>query len=261
LINKFNSFHLVTVRPWPFFVSNLALCLTSSLVVLFNYKTKILFMISLSFMILLIYYWWRDIHRESRIQGSHTKIVINGLKIGIVLFIISEIFFFISFFWRMFHSCISPSIEIGQNWPPISITFFNPIRVPLLNTIILLSSGISITWSHHEILNNNFKNSKVSLVLTIFLGVVFTIFQLLEYLEAPFCISDSCFGSVFFLTTGFHGLHVIFGSLFIFVSFIRFNKLINSKNHIVGFELAAWYWHFVDVVWLFLYFTLYLLRR
>jgi cytochrome c oxidase subunit 3 len=163
----------------------------------------------------------------------------------------------VSFFWAFFHRSISPTVELGQAWPPYSISSFNPIRVPLLNTILLLSSGVRITWSHHEMIKNNFNKAKNALLLTITLGIVFTFFQGLEYKEAPFSISDSTFGSTFFIATGFHGLHVIIGSLFLLVSIIRFKNLINSSIHIVGFECAAWYWHFVDVVWLFLYSILY----
>jgi NADH:ubiquinone oxidoreductase subunit 3 (subunit A) len=131
------------------------------------------------------------------------------------------------------------------------------MRIPLLNTILLLSSGVRVTWSHHEILKTNFDKAKKALMLTIFLGAVFTVFQGFEYIEAPFCMADSTFGSTFFIATGFHGLHVIIGSVFLVISLLRFNKLINSSDHIVGFECAAWYWHFVDVVWLFLYSMLY----
>jgi len=213
--------------------------------------------IALTLIILVAYTWWRDVHRERTTQGNHSNLVINGLKTGMILFITSEVLFFVSFFWAFFHSSISPTVELGQMWPPISINSFNPIRIPLLNTILLLSSGVRITWSHHEIIKKNFKKAKYSLALTITLGTVFTIFQAFEYVEAPFCIADSSFGSTFFIATGFHGLHVIIGSIFLTISLIRFNKIINSNTHIVGFECAAWYWHFVDVVWLFLYSILY----
>jgi len=171
--------------------------------------------------------------------------------------IVSEVLFFVSFFWAFFHRRISPTIELGQNWPSLSIITFNPMRIPLINTILLLSSGVTVTWSHHEILKKDFSKATLSLIITITLGAIFTMLQGFEYLEAPFCISDSSFGSVFFITTGFHGLHVIIGSVFLIVSLVRFIKILNSKTHIVGFECAAWYWHFVDVVWLFLYSILY----
>lgn len=164
---------------------------------------------------------------------------------------------FFSFFWAFFHSALSPNIEIGQLWPPLGIKSFNPLDIPLLNTIILISSGITITWSHHSILNKNFKERTLRLLLTITLGIYFTILQLIEYKEAPFTIADSIYGSTFFIATGFHGLHVIIGTLFLFFTLIRIQYLHFSSLHHFGFEAAAWYWHFVDVVWLFLYLSIY----
>jgi len=198
IIKKFNPFHLVDVRPWPLLASNGALCLVLSGLFLINNVEILFLIISFSFMLSVSYLWWRDIHRERSVQGNHSLVVINGLKTGMILFIISEIFFFVSFFWSFFHSRISPIIELGQSWPPRTVISFNPIRIPLLNTILLLSSGVSITWSHHEILKNNFNKSKISLILTVFLGGIFTGFQGFEYIEAPFCIADSSFGSTFF---------------------------------------------------------------
>jgi len=208
-------------------------------------------------MLLIAFAWWRDIHREATSQGNHSKLVINGLKTGIILFILSEVLFFVSFFWAFFHRRISPTPELGQSWPPLSVSSFNPIRIPLLNTILLLSSGVSVTWAHHEMLKGNSRKSKIGLTLTITLGVVFTICQGFEYTEAPFSIADRAYGSTFFIATGFHGLHVLIGSAFLIVSLIRFKMLNASSEHIVGFECAAWYWHFVDVVWLLLYSLLY----
>ena len=176
---------------------------------------------------------------------------------GIILFIVSEILFFFSFFWAYFHSSLSPAIEIGQSWPPLGIIPFNPFDIPLLNTIILVSSGLTVTWSHHAILNNNYKERTIRLLITILLGIYFSALQLIEYIEAPFTISDSVYGSRFFVATGFHGLHVIIGTIFLFFTFYRINLLHFSSIHHFGFEAAAWYWHFVDVVWLFLYVSIY----
>lgn len=254
---KFNPFHLVEVSPWPLLASNGALSLVVSGLVIINKVSIKITAIALVLMMTVAYLWWRDVHREAATQGNHSELVINGLKTGIILFIASEILFFVSFFWAFFHSSVSPTVELGQIWPPLAVNSFNPIRIPLLNTILLLSSGVRVTWSHHEIIKKNFKKSKISLIATVCLGVIFTAFQGFEYLEAPFCIADSSFGSTFFIATGFHGLHVILGTIFLLVSLLRFNKLINSSTHIVGFECAAWYWHFVDVVWLFLYSMLY----
>jgi len=257
MIRKFNPFHLVDVRPWPLLASNGALSLVLSGLLIVNNVTKKLVLISFVIVTLVAYSWWRDVHREASSQGNHSEVVINGLKTGIILFITSEVFFFVSFFWAFFHRRISPTVELGQIWPPLSIQPFNPMRIPLLNTILLLSSGVTVTWAHHEMLKDNFKKSRLALLATILLGVVFSTFQAFEYIEAPFCISDSSFGSCFFIATGFHGLHVIIGSIFLAVSLQRFKKIINVGTHIIGFECAAWYWHFVDVVWLFLYSIIY----
>lgn len=256
-MNKFfHPFHLVTIRPWPILTS---FRLLNNLLITINwfYKINYFYFLTLPCTILCIYQWWRDIIRESTFQGFHTLNVYICLRIGIILFITSEILFFFSFFWAFFHSSLAPSIEIGQLWPPIGIYPFNPFDIPLINTIILISSGLTITWSHHSIISNNFKERNFSLLLTILLGFYFTFLQLFEYHESPFSISDSVYGSSFFITTGFHGLHVIIGTLFLSICLHRiFNLQFSSKHHF-GFEAATWYWHFVDVVWLFLYISIY----
>ena len=208
-------------------------------------------------LLIVIIQWWRDIRREGAIQGLHTSIVELGLRWGIALFIISEIFFFLRFFWAFFHRRLSPNIEIGSVWPPFGIKVFNPFQVPLLNTVILLSSGIRVTWAHHSLLIGNYSQTKIGLIVTILLGVYFSILQILEYFEASFTFADRIYGSTFFIATGFHGLHVIIGTLFLIVILIRHIKWEFRKDHHFGFEAAAWYWHFVDVVWLFLYIIIY----
>jgi len=206
---------------------------------------------------LIAFNWWNDIIKETKNQGFHQLIVIKGIKIGILLFISSEVLFFASFFWAYFHRRTRPNVELGQNWPPIIINSFNPINIPLLNTIILLSSGVSITWSHHEILNNNKKKSNKRLIITVILGIYFSFLQGIEYIEAEFSINDSSYGSTFFIATGFHGIHVIIGTTFLIICLIRRIKKQININHLIGFEAAAWYWHFVDIVWLFLYISIY----
>lgn len=254
---KNHPFHLVNNSPWPIINSlNILNIIIRIINLIFN--NNFLFLTS-SFSSLLIsrFLWWRDITRERTFIGNHTKKVILNLKYGIILFIISEIFFFSSFFWRFFHRSLTPNIEIGIKWPPNNIERFNPIIIPLLNTIILLSSGISVTWTHHRILNNNFYQSIQSLFITATLGLYFSILQIYEYIQSRFCISDSIFGSSFYISTGFHGFHVIIGSIILISSIIRLKKNHFSINHHFGFEAAAWYWHFVDVIWLILYISIY----
>nr|YP_009480298.1 cytochrome c oxidase subunit III [Reticulinasus faini]AIZ58546.1 cytochrome c oxidase subunit III [Reticulinasus faini] len=246
-------FHIVDKSPWPLTSSIAAFTFMTGMIDYMHFSNKNMLLMSLIIMILSMIQWWRDVSRESSFQGNHTNIVIMNLKWGMSLFIISEIFFFISFFWAFFHSSLSPNIELGTQWPPISINPFNPYSIPLLNTTILLSSGISVTWSHHSILSSNYKYAKNSLLITILLGLIFSILQIWEYTQASFSISDCIFGSTFFMSTGFHGLHVIIGTTFLFITFIRLMMNHFSNKHHFGFEAAAWYWHFVDVVWLFLY--------
>nr|AIZ58507.1 cytochrome c oxidase subunit III [Alectorobius capensis] len=250
---NFQPFHIVDKSPWPLTGSIAAFTFMTGMLDFMHYSN--LTMISISFIIIIItmIQWWRDICRESSFQGNHTLIVLMNMKWGMALFIISEIFFFFFFFWAFFHSSLSPNIELGSQWPPSAINPFNPFSIPLLNTTILLSSGISITWSHHSILGKNYKEAKTSLIITISLGLLFTSLQIWEYLQSPFSISDSIFGSTFFMSTGFHGLHVIIGTSFLIISLLRLIYSHFSNKHHFGFEAAAWYWHFVDVVWLFLY--------
>nr|YP_011017359.1 cytochrome c oxidase subunit III [Amblyomma tigrinum]WQF69022.1 cytochrome c oxidase subunit III [Amblyomma tigrinum] len=253
----FHPFHLVEKSPWPLTSSISAFSLTLGFVNYFNYKESELIFIALFLLILSSFQWWRDISREASFQGFHTKFVLQGLKFGMMLFILSEVFFFLSFFWAFFHSSLSPNIELGSNWPPKNIFPFNPYEIPLLNSTILISSGISVTWSHHAIMIGKLNSALLSLKMTILLGILFTIFQMFEYYEAQFSITDSIFGSTFFLTTGFHGIHVIIGTIFLIISFFRIKNCFMSKNHFFGFEASAWYWHFVDVVWLFLFTFMY----
>jgi len=251
MIEKFNNFHLVEKSPWPILSSIGALVIILTILTNLSLTDTFSIILPIAIVIFLRILWWRDIYRESNEEGYHTKLVTTGLKYGIILFISSEILFFVSFFWAFFHRRITPTIEVGAIWPPLTINSFNPIRIPLLNTILLLSSGVSVTWAHHQILRKKLKRRIYSLLTTIFLGIVFSLFQGVEYIEAPFCISDSTFGSVFFIATGFHGLHVILGSLFLFTNLLQNSKKLNSRLHTIGFECAAWYWHFVDILWLF----------
>nr|QGA74033.1 cytochrome c oxidase subunit 3 [Chalcophana sp. N69] len=255
--NKNHPFHLVEISPWPILGSIGTMIMMMGLVKWFHLYKMNLFMIGLTVNLLVMYQWWRDITRESTFQGLHTLKVAQGLRWGMILFIVSEVFFFLSFFWGFFHSSLSPTIEIGMKWPPLGISTFNPMEVPLLNTLILLTSGLTVSWTHHSLMENNFNEATQSLLLTIILGIYFSILQGYEYLEAPFSISDSIYGSSFFMATGFHGLHVMIGTTFLAVCLARMYNNHFSSNHHFGFEAAAWYWHFVDIVWLFLYMSIY----
>nr|YP_010736902.1 cytochrome c oxidase subunit III [Pediopsoides anchorides]WEP24776.1 cytochrome c oxidase subunit III [Pediopsoides anchorides] len=252
-----HPFHLVDKSPWPIIASMGMLTLTSGSIMVLHKFSPMLMILGLTIILMTMYQWWRDITRESTFQGMHTKKVTLSMKMGMLMFIMSEIMFFLSFFWAFFHSSLSPNMEIGMNWPPMGIKTFNPINIPMLNTIILLTSGISMTWAHNAMMKKNLSQMIQSITITIILGLYFSMMQLYEYTEASFSISDSIYGATFFMTTGFHGIHVIIGTTFIIVKFMRVIKLHFSSNHHMGFEAAAWYWHFVDVVWLFLYMSMY----
>nr|YP_010585970.1 cytochrome c oxidase subunit III [Abaria herringbona]UZZ43706.1 cytochrome c oxidase subunit III [Abaria herringbona] len=256
--NHYNHpFHLVTFSPWPLTSALGTMIMMTGIIKWFHYSFNYIMILGNLIIIMSMYQWWRDVVRESTYQGYHTIKVSMNMKWGMILFIISEVFFFVSFFWTFFHSSLSPNIEIGNLWPPKNIQSFNPFKIPLLNTLILLSSGISVTWAHHALLNNNQKNFFYSMMITILLGVYFTVIQFMEYNEASFSMADSIFGSTFFLTTGFHGLHVFIGTTFLLMCLLRQLRMHYSNYHHFGFEAAAWYWHFVDVVWLFLFIFMY----
>lgn len=257
IIKKEHSFHIVDQSPWPLTGAIAAMTLTSGITKWFNEYKIDLFLLGVIILIITCIQWWRDIKRESTFQGLHTSIVAKGIRWGIILFITSEVLFFFSFFWAFFHRRLSPTMELGLQWPPVGVTPFNPIQVPLLNTIILLASGVTVTWAHHRIIENNHSQAISRLIITVILGIYFTFLQALEYWEASFTISDSTYGATFFVATGFHGLHVIIGTSFLLVCLARLSNNHFSKRHHFGFEAAAWYWHFVDVVWLFLYMSIY----
>nr|YP_009654698.1 cytochrome c oxidase subunit III [Anaxandra taurina]QCI09240.1 cytochrome c oxidase subunit III [Anaxandra taurina] len=256
-MNHNHPYHLVDYSPWPLTGSIGGMTITTGMVVWFHTNEMFLFYLGVLILLMTMFQWWRDIIREATYQGKHTIKVTEGLKLGMILFIISEVFFFISFFWGFFHSSLSPTIEIGMTWPPKGIIVFNPMEIPLLNTMILLCSGITVTWSHHSMMENNHNQTMISLIITVMLGLYFTMLQAYEYMESSFCISDSVYGSSFFMATGFHGLHVIIGTTFLMVCLMRHMLYHFSSKHHFGFEAAAWYWHFVDVVWLFLYISIY----
>lgn len=256
---KFNHhpYHLVNCSPWPLTSSIGAFLLTRGLIRWFHFYSTALFFIRVLRIILSIVQWWRDIVREGTFQGLHPLKVQRGLQWGIILFIVSEVIFFFSFFWAFFHSRLSPRLEVGRVWPPVGIYPFNPFNIPLLNTAILLRSGATVTWAHHSLLSKEHREAGLRLLITVLLGLYFTSLQAFEYYEASFSIADSVYGATFFVATGFHGLHVIIGTTFLFICLGRLRMAHFSSSHHFGFEAAAWYWHFVDVVWLFLYISIY----
>jgi cytochrome c oxidase subunit 3 len=256
---KKHRFHLVERSPWPILSSIAAFGFTISLVAMFHSYNLggWAFLSSTVLLILLMGVWWKDVVHEGTFAGYHTKQVQKGLRIGVILFIVSEVMFFFSFFWGFFHSSLAPTITIGNYWPPVGIDPFNPLEIPLLNTATLLLSGVTVTWAHHALRAGDHEEVVKGLFLTIILGLFFTLLQFFEYLEAPFAMDSGIYGSVFFLLTGFHGMHVIIGTIFLVVCCIRAYLRHFTTNHHVGFEAAAWYWHFVDVVWLFVYIFIY----
>ena len=207
-------------------------------------------------LILMSFMWWKDVMRES-LLGYHTHKLEVSLRVGMILFILSEVFFFVSFFWAFYDATLSPTIEIGLTWPPKGISPLSVYSVPLLNTVILLTRGITVTWAHHSIINNYFNKSFISLLTTVLLGAYFIVMQYVEYCEARFSLADGIYGTTFFMATGFHGFHVTVGTLFLLYVTIALVRGQLLYNHHFAFEAAAWYWHFVDVVWLFLFVNIY----
>lgn len=254
-----HPFHLVDPSPWPLLASTAAFRVTSGTVGVFHGYSGASTLASFGF-VMLIYsmvVWWRDIIREGTFEGQHTSYVQLGLRYGMLLFIVSEVMFFFAFFWAFFWASLSPVPEIGSVWPPHGIEVLSAWEVPFLNTLILLSSGVSVTWAHHAMIAGNRDETIQGLLITVVLAIAFTGLQAFEYVNATFTISDSVYGSTFYMATGFHGFHVFIGTCFLAVCLWRVVNNHFTRQHHFGFEAAAWYWHFVDVVWLFLFVAVY----
>ena len=254
-----HPFHLVSPSPWPLFTCLTLLTLTTSAVLTmhgFN-NANYVFSVALLTLVSSMSFWFRDVISEATYLGNHTLAVQRGLNMGVALFIVSEALFFLAIFWAFFHSALSPTMELGASWPPMGIEAVNPFELPLLNTVILLSSGVTVTYAHHSLIQGNRSGALYGLVYTVGLAVIFTVFQGVEYSVSSFTISDGTFGSCFYFGTGFHGLHVMIGTAFIAVGLWRLLAYHSTENHHLGLESGILYWHFVDIVWLFLFISIY----
>jgi len=266
-----HDYHLVNPSPWP------ALGALSAFILAFGtvwYMHPDLMgefsiglagtLIGLVMVVCTMYFWWRDVVAESH-GGDHKPVVQLGLRYGMALFIASEVMFFAAFFWAFFDASIyaDEAIQFGRveanggQWPPVGIETFDPFHLPLMNTMILLLSGCTVTWAHHALREGNRKGLIQGLWLTVLLGISFTALQAYEYGHAAFGFTDGIYSSTFYMATGFHGFHVIVGTIFLAVCLVRAQRGHFTAGQHFGFEAAAWYWHFVDVVWLFLFVCVY----
>lgn len=254
-----HPFHLVSPSPWPLYTCISLLTLTTSGVLTIHGFSEAGYFLTLAFISVIssMSFWFRDVISEGTYLGNHTLAVQKGLNMGVALFIASEALFFVAIFWAYFHSALAPAVELGAQWPPIGIEAINPFELPLLNTVILLSSGVTVTYAHHSLIQGNRSGAIYGLIYTVFLALIFTALQGVEYSVSSFTISDGAFGSCFYFGTGFHGLHVIIGTAFISVGLWRVLAYHCTENHHLGLESSILYWHFVDVVWLFLFISIY----
>jgi cytochrome c oxidase subunit 3 len=264
-VAKNHDYHLVEPSPWPFFISIAILVMAVGAIFWMRDWTPFPFFIGLVGVLYCMYAWWSDVVKEAN-SGDHTPVVQMHHRYGMILFIISEVMFFVAWFWAYFDGFFrGDDLEqyarvafTGGAWPPAGIELFDPFHLPLFNTLILLTSGTTVTWAHHALLENDRNGLRWGLVLTIALGVLFSFVQVLEYTEAGFSFSGNLYGATFFMATGFHGFHVFVGTIFLAVCLIRAERGDFTPERHLGFEFAAWYWHFVDVVWLFLFASVYI---
>ena len=250
-----HPYHLVSPSPWPILSAFASGGLAVGALLFFKNITSLGLWVGLCCVLLCMYGWWRDVVREANTKGIHTLPVQNGLRYGVLFFIASEVMFFAAFFWAYFNARLFP---VDGLWPPKGIVPLDALSLPLLNTLILLLSGTTVTWAHHALLNQDRNGFKNGLFCTVILGALFLCLQVYEYSHATFGFRDGIYASTFYMATGFHGFHVLIGTIFLLVCYLRARSgQFTEKNH-VGFESAAWYWHFVDVVWLFLFASVYL---
>ncbi len=273
---KNHDFHILPPSIWPLASSMAAFMLAAGGIMWMNEAPLggLVFGAGLIATLSCMGFWWADVIREAK-AGDHTPVVQLHLRYGMILFIASEVMFFVGWFWSWFDFSLFPAaiqydheagvslIEAGSTavaaqWPPAGLEVLNAFELPLLNTFILLLSGTTVTWAHHALLHGDRKGLINGLTLTVLLGVLFSFVQAYEYLHAPFAFKDSIYGATFFMATGFHGFHVLVGTIFLAVCLIRALRGDFTPQQHFGFEAAAWYWHFVDVVWLFLFFSIYI---
>lgn len=252
-----HPYHLVDPSPWPIVGALSALVMAVGAIMFMHEGGPWVLFAGLAMVLFTMAVWWRDVVREAQGGTCHTPVVQLGLRYGMVLFIASEVMFFSAFFWAFFNASLFPTEVMGGVWPPAGMESFDPWSLPLLNTVILLTSGVTVTWAHHALREGNRGQLILGLLITVLLGLTFTGLQAIEYLEAPFSFREGIYPSTFFMATGFHGFHVIVGTIFLTVCLVRSIKGHFTPKQHFGFEAAAWYWHFVDVVWLFLFVAVY----
>jgi cytochrome c oxidase subunit III len=283
--HKPHDYHLIDPSPWPIMGAFSAFIMAVGAIVwmkslddgegVFGMTGWLPFAIGFSLVLLTMFVWWRDIVIEAQEEKAHTPVVQIHLRYGMIMFIMSEVMFFVAWFWAYFDASLFPGVGVmglesreaitGGHWPPMAAetdggyfkATFDPWHIPLLNTIILLTSGATVTYAHHALLDDNRKGLILGLALTVILGITFSFFQAYEYMHAAFTFGGHIYGATFFMATGFHGVHVIIGTIFLTVCLIRAIKGHFTPKQHFGFEAAAWYWHFVDVVWLFLFASIY----
>ena len=261
---KPHPYHIVRPSIWPFVA-----CISAGIMAMgavlfmhdaqwgdfsFGYKGLA---IGLAGVLAVMFFWWKDIIFETTTEKIHNPVTEVGMRYGMSLFIASEMMFFVAFFWAFFSGAFFPTEAIGYVWPPSNIHIVNPFELPLMMTLILLLSGCTVTWAHHAVLEGDKKSLTMGLGLSVLLGTIFLCFQVYEYTHLNFGFADSIYSSAFYMATGFHGFHVLVGTIFLFVCWIRAHKGHFTADRHFGFEAAAWYWHFVDVVWLFLFIAVY----
>ncbi len=270
---KNHDYHLVDPSPWPFVGSISAFVMAVGAVMWMKGMAigglkagSVLFGLGLIGVLYTMIAWWSDVTREAEHEGHHTRVVQISHRYGMIMFIASEVMFFVAWFWAYFDVSLfansAPQFQrtevIGATWPPKGIEVFDPFHLPLLNTLILLTSGTTVTWAHHALLHDDRNGLKWGLILTVLLGALFTVVQIYEYSHAAFAFKGNIYGATFYMATGFHGFHVFVGTIFLIVCLARALKGHFTPKQHLGFEFAAWYWHFVDVVWLFLFVAIYL---